>query len=298
MALRESRGRFRANFATPRELAASSAVVLLRENLRSGHSFVAAAAEEIGMTDAAFSSRRRAVRRGPPALAADDTALFLDLDGTLLDIAPTPQSVSVPEDLVADLAAASVLLDGALAIVSGRTLAELDRLLTPLHLPAAAEHGAVIRLPDGKRDEVDAKVPQDWVDGLRALKEAHSGVQIEHKAHSVVAHFRNAPLAEDAVRRAAAAWVAHDPERFESLAGKMLVEIRPRAARKGRAVCRFMAMAPFRGRKPVFVGDDVTDEDGFAAAVKLGGVGLHVAEHFGGEPREVRRWLKRFAQGC
>jgi trehalose 6-phosphate phosphatase len=247
------------------------------------------------MKDAAFSPPRP-IGQALPSLATDTIALFLDLDGTLLEIAATPSSVVVPPDLATDLAAASVALGGALAIVSGRALREIDRLLAPLHLPAAAEHGAIIRLANGAHDELDAKVPEAWVTDLQALQSVHAGVLIEHKAHSVVAHFRNAPRAEEALRRAAAACVARDPEHFEILAGKMIVEIRPINARKGRAVSYFMAAAPFHGRTPVFVGDDVTDEDGFTAAEKLGGVGLHVAESFGGDPHEVRRWLKRLVQ--
>jgi trehalose 6-phosphate phosphatase len=223
-------------------------------------------------------------------------ALFLDLDGTLLEIAVTPEAVVVPDDLVADLGAASKVLGGALAIVSGRDLAEVDRLLAPLCLPAAGEHGATIRLPNGRRDEIGAKVPDDWLDALFRLQQARPGVMIERKAHSVVVHFRSVPLEEELVRRTATELVARDPERFEILRGKMVIEILPRNVSKGHAVRRFMRRAPFRGRTPVFVGDDVTDEYGFEAAVEFGGVGLHVAECFGGQPQEVRRWLKRLAQ--
>jgi trehalose 6-phosphate phosphatase len=247
------------------------------------------------MTDAAFSPSRP-IGQAPPSLALDAMALFLDLDGTLLEIAATPSAVVVPPDLPTDLAAVSVALGGALAIVSGRTLGEIDHFLVPLHLPAAAEHGAIIRLPNGARDELDAKVPETWARDLHAMQSLHAGVLIEHKAHSLVAHFRNAPGAEESLRRAAEACVARDREHFEILTGKMMVEIRPVSARKGRAVRHFMAAPPFHGRTPVFIGDDVTDEDGFDAAVKLGGVGLHVAESFGGSPLEVRRWLKRLVQ--
>jgi trehalose 6-phosphate phosphatase len=225
-----------------------------------------------------------------------DLAVFLDLDGTLLDIAATPESVVVPDDLVADLSALFDALGGALAIVSGRDLTNIDRLLSPLRLPAAGAHGATMRLPDGGRDEIDMDVPGDWVEALFGLQRAHAGVMIERKAHSVVAHFRNAPHTEDLVRRTAMELVARDPEHFELLRGKMVVEILPRNVDKGHAVRRFMQFAPFRGRTPVFVGDDVTDEDGFEAAVELGGAGLHVAECFGGQPQDVRRWLKRLAQ--
>jgi len=227
--------------------------------------------------------------------AVQDMALFLDLDGTLLEIASTPTSVVVPDDLVVDLEALSKTLGGALAIVSGRDLTDIDGLLAPLCLPAAGAHGAMMRLPGGGHDEIEAKVPEDWIEELLRLQQVYPGVMIERKVHSIVVHFRNAPPAEDLVRRTTAEIVARDAERFETLRGKMVIEILPRNVNKGHAVRRFMQLAPFRGRTPVFVGDDITDEDGFEAAVEFGGVGLHVAECFGGQPREVRRWLKRLA---
>lgn len=249
------------------------------------------------MTHAASSSD--ALISMPDQLLSEgrEIALFLDLDGTLVDIAATPEAVRVPDDLVADLAAASRTLSGALAIVSGRDIADVDRLLAPLNLPVAGGHGSVIRLPDGTREEVTAKVPRAWIEDLNGVQRTRRGVLIEPKTHSVVAHFRNAPQAEALLRETAERLVAQDAERFEVLSGRMMVEIRPRLASKGGAVHRFMPIEPFKGRKPVFIGDDLTDEDGFAAAIELGGVGLHVAECFGGEPRHVRHWLKQLARG-
>jgi len=227
---------------------------------------------------------------------ARDWALFLDLDGTLLDIAATPDSVVVPDDLVADLRAAACALGGALAIVSGRHLREIDSLLKPLCLPASGEHGAVVRLPDGAYDEVALKVPADWSEVLRQLQDTCPGVFTEIKPHNVVAHYRNAPAHEAIVRRVAADLVSRDPDSFEMLDAKMAIEIRPRDITKARAVDCLMAVGPFRGRRPVFVGDDATDEDGFGAALERGGIALHVATSFAGRPQEVRTWLKRVAQ--
>jgi len=247
------------------------------------------------MTDAAFSPNP--VSSQDQLLgSAEDVALFLDLDGTLLDIAATPEAVVVPSDLVADLLAVSKTLDGALAIVSGRDLGEIDSLLAPLRLPAAGGHGTTIRLPDGKREEIAATIPEPWIDRLLELQRARPGILIERKSHCVVAHFRSSPFDEEVVRRTTEKLVSQDPEGFELLAGRMVFEIRPRGASKGHAVRRFMRDEPFRGRRPVFVGDDVTDEDGFEAVVELGGIALHVATNFRGEPRHVRRWLKQLAQ--
>lgn len=222
-------------------------------------------------------------------------ALFLDLDGTLLDLAPAPDRVVVPPDLVNDLAAASVALGGALALVSGRMLSEVDNLLAPLRLPGAGEHGAVIRMPDGQRDEVDAKLPTGWVDELVAAAANKSGILIERKTHSVVAHYRRAPKHEAFFHEVCTRLIAGHEQEFEVLSGKMMFEIRPRTVTKARPVERLMALEPFRGRRPVFVGDDVTDEDGFRAAASFGGEGLDVFVRFGGQPSEVRRWLKTVA---
>jgi trehalose 6-phosphate phosphatase len=230
----------------------------------------------------------------PPA-PLPNWALFLDLDGTLLDIAPVPDQVIVPEDLVEDLARAHKVLGGALAIVSGRGLADIDRLLAPLHLPVGSEHAAIVRLPNGFYDEVELKVPDAWKHSLSELATACPGVLAETKRHNVVAHYRNAPAYEETVRQAVAKLVANDPENFELLEAKMAFEIRPRLVTKGRAVHALMNVEPFTGRVPVFIGDDRTDEDGFAAVIEQGGIALDVGLSFAGRPSEVRAWLKRFA---
>jgi trehalose 6-phosphate phosphatase len=236
------------------------------------------------------------VDRVAPPVPQRDWALFLDLDGTLLDIAVTPAAVVVPRDLVADLDAAATALGGALAIVSGRALRDVDSLLAPLRLPAAGEHGAIVRLPGGAHDEVEAQVPADWIETLLRLQETCPGVIAELKAHNVVAHFRNAQAHEATVRRVATELVSRDEESFELLEAKMAIEIRPRAVTKARAVDCLMKAEPFAGRIPVFVGDDTTDHDGFGAAVARGGIALDVAQAFAGRPDEVRAWLKRVAE--
>lgn len=246
------------------------------------------------MDDSVMKTPWRAA--GAPPEPAHDWALFLDLDGTLLDIAPRPDAVQVPPDLIADLRAAAQALDGALAIVSGRQLVDIDALLKPLQLPASGEHGAVVRLPNGTQDEVSFKVPQDWVEALGGLPDIYPGVVTELKAHTVVAHYRKAPKHEAAIRQLASELVSRDPDAFELLSAKMAIEIRPRAITKGRAVERLMTVPPFRGRVPVFVGDDATDEDGFNAVLERDGIAVEVAACFSGRPHEVRRWLKRIAR--
>jgi trehalose 6-phosphate phosphatase len=237
---------------------------------------------------------RRPSGAADPPSAQSDWALFLDVDGTLLDIASTPDGVVVPADLVADLAAASRALGGALAVVSGRMLSDVDRLIAPLRPPAGAEHGAVVRLPTGQIDEIDIKIPPDWTDALRAAAADKPGVLIEPKTHSVVAHFRLAPAHENFLHELCVRLAAGRDDVFEVLHGKMMFEIRPRSVTKARPVERLMAVEPFKGRVPVFVGDDVTDEDGMRAAAALGGAGYNVARSFG-RPADVRRWLKTVA---
>jgi len=243
-------------------------------------------------TDPFFLPRLTPVAH-PPKIEAN-WALFLDLDGTLIDIAATPDSVVVPDGLVTTLNETCEALGGALAIVSGRLLSEVDQLLAPLKLPGGGEHGAVIRLPDGAQDEIDVRVPHDWVETLLDAAARMPKVLIERKTHSVVAHYRRAPDRAEELRKITARLVADDPASFDVLECKMAVEIRPRTVSKARAVKRLMAVAPFAGRVPVFVGDDLTDQDGFRAAEELGGRGLSVGDHFGGRPGEVRHWLKSY----
>jgi trehalose 6-phosphate phosphatase len=238
----------------------------------------------------------RMYRVADPPEPSQDWALFLDLDGTLLDIAQTPDAVDVPDGLVECLADVSRALGGALAIASGRLLAEIDQLLAPLKLPAAGEHGAVIRLPDGVYDELDCKIPYDWVEALLAASTHMPGVLIERKAHSVVAHYRRAPQFIDELRQIAVRLVSLAPASFEILEAKMAIELRPRTVTKARAVDRLMQCEPFKGRLPVFVGDDLTDHDGFKAVEALGGLAVDVFQRFAGCPQEVRDWLKQVAR--
>jgi trehalose 6-phosphate phosphatase len=243
------------------------------------------------MENSLSAERRRLV-----PTPARNWALFLDLDGTLLDIAATPSSVVIPADLIGDLHGAARALNGALAIVSGRALSEIDRLLYPLCLAGGSEHGAVVRLPDGTQERAGPPVPPDWAQTFTELQRACPGVLVERKPHSLVVHYRNAPAAAARARREAQALLAQATEPFVLLDAKMAIEIRPRLATKARPVHRLMQMAPFAGRLPVFVGDDVTDEDGFAAARAHGGLALDVATYFDDRPQAVRRWLKHVAE--
>lgn len=224
-------------------------------------------------------------------------ALFLDIDGTLVDIACRPDAVTIPATLTPTLAGARAWLGGALAIASGRTLGEIDHLTAPLRLACVAEHGAVIRYPQGEVEHANrgGAVPAAWRACLRAATRDWAGVWVEEKTHGVAVHFRQAPRRQDQVRDLVEAVVAKDAKAFEILPASMAFEIRRRGLSKALAVETFMAQPPFAGRVPIFVGDDVTDEDGFRAARAMGGLGLNVHACFSGRPSEVRRWLTGFA---
>lgn len=232
----------------------------------------------------------------PPEL---DTmsALFLDLDGTLLEIAATPELVVVPPSLPDLLLHLHGLLAGALAIVTGRPLATVDRLLAPFSASAAGEHGVVLRYEDGTLEEMPAglAMPAVWRESLAVAAERWPGVLIEPKSHGCAVHYRLAPEYGNEVWRLVRTLVADDHPWFRLIPAREAVEIGPRGASKGHAVERLMASAPFAGRRPIFIGDDFTDEAGMSAARAFGGQGLRVAEFFGGDPAGVRAWLKREA---
>jgi len=233
----------------------------------------------------------------PPDLDRTN-ALFLDLDGTLLEIAPTPELVVVPPGLPDLLTNVHGQLGGAVAIVTGRPIGVIDRLLAPFHASAAGEHGVALRYQDGTVEEMPKglAVPDTWRDALKAAAERWPGVLVEPKPHGVAVHYRLVPERGNDVWRLVRALVPQDHPWFRLIPAREAVEIGPRAASKGHAVERLMAQAPFQGRRPIFVGDDFTDEAGMEAARQFGGEGLRVAEVFGGEPAAVRAWLRRGAE--
>lgn len=219
-------------------------------------------------------------------------ALFLDLDGTLLDIAASPESVLVPKQLVDVLAALRNQFGGAVAILSGRSLRTIDRLLHPLLISAGAEHGAVLRSPDGVVAEAHEStvVPAHWRQMIHHAAEAWPGVLVEEKSHGVALHYRANPSYGVPVMGLLEQFVESDPN-FEILPALMARELRHRSINKGAAMRRLMLDEMFRDRQPLFIGDDVTDEDAIAAAEQMGGIGLRVADAFAGEPARVRGWL-------
>jgi trehalose 6-phosphate phosphatase len=225
-----------------------------------------------------------------PALNPN-SALFLDIDGTLIDLAATPQSVQVPPGLPEVLRKTQAALGGALAIISGRKLTDIDHLLGP-GLPCAAEHGALLRGAGGVV-QAQGKRPaafDRWLKILHAEIEEMPGVLIEEKEFSLVVHYRRAPQFEPALSQLVDRLIGAADDAVLLLA-HCAFELKPRGGTKGDALAWFMQTPPFAGRLPVFIGDDITDEPAIQKAAELGGIGLHVARDFAGRTQLVRDWI-------
>jgi trehalose 6-phosphate phosphatase len=227
--------------------------------------------------------------------------LFLDIDGTLLELAETPAAVVVDRELKDLLVRLGQTLDGAVALVSGRSIDVMDRLFAPLHLPAAGLHGLERRTASGERR--GAQGSDARLDGARAalaaFVDAHPGTLLEDKEGALALHFRTAPRFAEPARRAVDA-AAGSISGYHVQEGKMVLEIKPRGVSKATAVEAFMREPPFQGRKPVFVGDDLTDHDGLRCVERMGGISIAVGDRIQGQwhledPAEVRRWLASVA---
>jgi trehalose 6-phosphate phosphatase len=242
-------------------------------------------------------AQRDPPRPRPPA-PADDWALFLDVDGCLLDFADAPDAVTVPATLHATLQRLSQRLHGALALVSGRALRRIDELFAPLRLPAAGLHGlerrsTVARLSPPPVPSALAAIH----DEARQVAAAWPGTLVEDKGSALGLHWRAEPRAAAALRAFAEAALPRLPG-YRLQHGDHVVELRPSSGDKGEAILALLEEAPFRGRKPVFVGDDLTDESGFAVINAHGGLSVLVgqrepsAAHYAlRDPAAVRAWL-------
>ncbi|MGB3339592.1 MAG: trehalose-phosphatase [Devosia sp.] len=212
--------------------------------------------------------------------AIPQLAIFTDFDGTLVEIAETPDDVEVPGTLAQQLERAARELDSAFAVLTGREIADIDRFLAPLHLPIAGAHGTQRRRADGVVETVDPAAvlgAEEIANAVSPLVLANPALLLETKEGAVALHYRQAPELETAVRIAMEEAVHSVPD-FVLVEGKMVIEARPRAASKGDALRAFMREEPFIGRTPIFIGDDTTDEDAFIAAQELGGVGIKLGE--------------------
>ena len=242
------------------------------------------------------------MRPEPPP---ENACLFLDVDGTLIDIAPTPESVVVPAKLIGDLVRAEERLGGALALVSGRTIADLDRLFAPLKLKASGVHGSEFRFgKDPKRLWIKAAAlpAEGWI-ALSALLASFPRVFAENKLYSYAVHFRAAPELASRLRIALERFLAERPDiDLEILDGHCVYDLKRPGIDKGAAIQHFMAIPPFLGRRPVFIGDDVTDAPGFHTVRELGGQAYSVRDVLPevtgtfADPSAVRSWLASIDQ--
>lgn len=240
----------------------------------------------------------------PPPPLPDDAALFLDFDGTLVAIAPRPQDVRVPMRLAPVLRQLHGALGGALALVSGRPIDQLDAFLAPLRLPAAGVHGVECRGSDGRLHRHAAEPPADAVAAAQALVLLYEGLMFEPKPGGFALHFRARPALGPACHEALldALAAAPDGADWQVMAGHCVCEVKLQRVSKGVALAVLMADPCFAGRRPVYVGDDVTDEDGIRAAQAAGGVGVRVgggatqARHWLADPPAVLHWLGEAAR--
>jgi trehalose 6-phosphate phosphatase len=242
------------------------------------------------MTDSAFS-----VLTGIDPTRA---SMLFDVDGTLIDIGPSPFEVDVPQELKHSLSRLLEKTGGALALVSGRPIRDLDTLFTPLQLPAIGGHGAETRLHAGAPPERTADIDPDLRKRLIEGTQGDPRLPYEDKGYSVALHFRKAPELEEPLQKHVQATLAAFPnETVEVLPGKAIIEVKRPGISKGHAVRALVQHAPFKGRMPLFIGDDVTDESVFAVMPELGGINFSVSREFPGvqhiflTPADVRRAL-------
>jgi trehalose 6-phosphate phosphatase len=230
-------------------------------------------------------------------------AILLDIDGTILDIAPTPREVSVPPTLRHTLARLQELTGGALALVSGRLLADIDLIFAPLKLAAVGGHGAELRsIPNAEPQRRAASLSPELRRSLARLTGLGPGILVEDKGYSLALHYRLAPELAPALQAAVVAICDQMPAgTVDVLPGKAVVEVKPVRVGKASAVVELMKHAPFRGRRPIFIGDDVTDEPVFGVIAQFGGLGFSVGRivagvdgHFS-RPEQVRTWLEEIA---
>lgn len=230
-------------------------------------------------------------------------ALFLDVDGTVVELAPTPQAVQLSGRMRDILTRLGPRIEMALALVSGRTIADLDRIFAPLVLPAAGLHGLEQRGADGRvRYPGEAYALDHLRRPLADFAAEHPGVLLEDKGRALALHYRNAPDAEAPARALIERLIEGESEHLHLLAGKRVLEVKPAHADKGSAVKAFLDEPPFQGRLPVYLGDDVTDEDAFRVVNRLDGLSIRVGPGAGearyglSDVTAVGDWLAALAE--
>ena len=235
----------------------------------------------------------------PPAIDRLRHTLFLDLDGTLVDIADKPEQVSLSDDVRAMLRELAAAMNGAVALITGRTIASADSVLDGVFANIAGVHGAERRTPshEARSNDRTAAVAAALEDATKLITEGRLIADLEDKTRALALHYRSAPEAAEEVRRIGAELAARHG--LSMIEGKMVVELTPGARTKGDAVTAFMADPPFAGRTPIAVGDDLTDEDAFKAVRQCGGLAVLVggaretaAQHGLPDTAAVITWLR------
>lgn len=257
------------------------------------------------MTD--ILSNKPAAALPPPPPLQPNWALFLDVDGTLVDIAETPDDVWVSAALRADLQAVEARLGGALALISGRSIAAIDQLFRPLRLAASGQHGSEWRPAAGDTilPQAVQPLPDSLSEVIAQIDRQHPGILIERKSHAVAVHYRHAPELGARIGARLAEAMA-DLDGLMLMPGKCVWEIKDAVRSKGTAVALFLQQRAFLNRVPVFIGDDRTDEDGFRVVEQHGGLAFAVGELAQrrpdqpgfAAPEDVRHWLSDFAKGA
>ncbi|WP_084009779.1 trehalose-phosphatase [Pandoraea oxalativorans] len=222
----------------------------------------------------------------PPAQHAVNVAtvaFFFDLDGTLAPLAARPDAVKLPRDTARVLARLFERTNGAIAVVSGRAIDDIDGLLAPLRVPAAGLHGAEIRHAHGglvraEGHAADTESVAAMAAPLQALVAQHPGLLLENKGCALALHYRGAPELAGVARDTMRSLADLHADRFSLQPGKLVFELRPRNVSKGRAISTLLNEAPFAGRTPLFAGDDLTDEAGFADVNALGGITIKIGD--------------------
>ena len=227
------------------------------------------------------------VSGSPPTPEILKSAFFFDVDGTLLDLRPRPDDVVADEALRALIVNLQNLNKGAVALVSGRSIRDLDRIFQPLRLPAAGLHGAELRFPDGGRIATTASIMDHARPDVSRFVADHPGLMLEDKGATLAVHFRARPDLAGEVLTFMHGFAPGDDIAVQE--GKFVVELKPSAFDKGSAIKTIMTQAPFNGRTPVFYGDDLTDEAGFTFVNKVGGLSVRIGER--GAPTEAREHL-------
>jgi len=253
-----------------------------------------------------LGSERATLSQVSPSLGLDTCALLLDIDGTLLDLAPTPRSVVVPPDLVPTLDGLLERTSGALALVSGRSLDDIDWIFAPARYPSVGGHGAEMRLSIDSEAVATHAPPMnpDLKRRFAAIAQMHPGILVEDKGYSFALHFRQARHLETAIYDAVSAIRADLPNApIEILPGKAVCEIKHSGVTKATGVHELMSHEPFKSRRPIFLGDDVTDETVFAIMPDFDGLSFSVGRQARGVagtfagPHDVRRWLTNLLNG-